>query len=95
MLNLSHNFCHCPDKKLSLAMERESENGKAQNLNIKPLNSQTTKMRRSFELSELCLDAGYILALDAENADGQSVFKAVLWWFLFSKQISAIYSAIP
>lgn len=80
-------------------MERESENGKnfmtAQNPCIKPLDSQTTKMQRSFELSELCLDAGYILALDTENAEGQSVFKAVLWRFLFSKEISATYSAIP
>lgn len=52
-------------------------------------------MQRSSEASELCPDAGYILALDTENVEGQSVFKAVLWHFLFSKQISAIYSAIP
>lgn len=54
-----------------------------------------TKMQRSSELSEVCLDAGYIPALDTENVGGQRVFKAVLWHFLFSKQISAIYSAIP
>lgn len=52
-------------------------------------------MQRSPELSKLCLDAGYILAQNSENVVGKSVFKAILWLFLFSKQISVIYSAIP
>lgn len=55
----------------------------------------TSKVQRSFELPKLYTDAGYILALDTESVrEPESIQSSLVLFFLFSKQISAIFSAI-